>query len=124
MNNSKFALESNTLTEVTEKDNKPWLRQREGELVKIIEALRAVAQLQDWSSLKTLVFDGVVEKLEKDLLDQARKDNPDKLVMARLNGQLVWAKKFADIGKLSEIFRDELTRIRKSLYGSSTQKES
>lgn len=117
MNNSKIALDSVP----QEVDRKPWLHQREGELVKIIEAIGGVASSAEWSSLKTLVFQEVVEKLKKELFTEARKDTPDVLAMARINGQYTWAKKYADLDKLADSFRLELTNIRKQLYGKTEE---
>ncbi len=102
-------------------DKTPWLRERESELVKIIESLNGVVRTEAWSSLTNLVFAGVVEKLERELLNEARKDDPDKLVLARLNGQLVWAKKFADLGKLCDVYRVELLNVRNNLYGKTKE---
>lgn len=113
MNNSQLKIEELQ----PEVDRKPALREKESELVKTIEALRKVEMSSEWSSLKNYVFDGQVGKLEKELLDEARKDRPDNLAMARLNGQLLWAKKYADLSKLADLFRLELTRIRQILYG-------
>lgn len=123
-NNSKFALDQAILEETPEIDRKPWLRERESELTNIIGALRNVSQSEDWRSLKNRVFDGVVEKLEKDLLTEAKKDSPDSLVLARVNGQLVWAKKYANLEGLAEFFSNELTNIRKQLNYGSPPKES
>lgn len=113
MNNSQLKIEELQ----PEVDRKPALRQKEGELVKIIEALRKTEMTSEWSSLKNHIFDGLVEKLEKELLDEAKKDRPDNLALARLNGQLLWARKYADLLKLADLFRLELTRIRQLLYG-------
>lgn len=117
MNNSQLNIEELS----PEVDRKPALRERESELVKIIESLRKVEMSSEWSSLKKYVFDGHVVKLEKELLDEAKKDRPDNLALARLNGQLLWAKKYADLAKLADLFRLELTRIRLILYGNKAQ---
>lgn len=121
MNNSKLEIESFSLEE-PQRDRSPELREREGQLVRIIETLKGVAESKLWSSLKTQVFDGVVGKLERDLLFEARKDSPDQLAMARLNGQLMWAKKYADLDKLANDFRLELKQIRIVLYGKTQEK--
>lgn len=113
-NNSKFALDQFSLEEKP-RDISPMLQEKESNLMNIIEALKNVSQSEDWRSLKNRIFDGVVEKLERDLLIEAKKDSPDNLVLARLNGQLVWAKKYADLDKMAEVFRIELTNIRKQL---------
>lgn len=119
MNNSKLALDSLTLSEVKEPDRIPVLRKREGELVRIIESLRKVENSDEWSSLKELVFGHLVEKLKTELFTEARKDEPDTLRLSRTNGQLNWARKYADLDKLANDFRLELTNIRRILYGNN-----
>lgn len=118
MNNSNLGLETETLSE-QEVDRAPWLRERESELVRVIEAILAIEDTKEWSTLKNYVFDGVVEKLERDLLSEAKKEDPDKQKLASLNGQFVWAKKYADLKGLADVFRKELTNIRNQLksYG-------
>lgn len=118
MNNSYLEPESETLTE-QEVDRRPWLRERESELVRVIEAIKVIADTKEWGTLKNYVFDGVVEKLEKDLLTEAKKIDPDKQKLASVNGQFAWAKKYADLESLADVFRVELTQIRKQIksYG-------
>lgn len=116
MNNSFLAKENTLETiEPQEFDRKPWLRQKEGELVKVIEALRRISVSDDWSTLKSNIFEGVVEKLEKDMLNEAKEDKPDTLKLASLKGQYVWAKKYADLDSLAQAFKVELTGIQKQL---------
>lgn len=122
MNNSKLAIDNYSLEE-QEVDISPWLRERQSELVKIISAIDGVSSSKEWSSLTNLVFIGVVEKLERDLLNEAKKDTPDQLQLARLNGQLVWAKKYADLNSLANIFRNELKNVTDKLYGQ-TEKDN
>lgn len=121
MNNSKFAIEH--LFDEPKVDHKPELRENEVRLVKTIEALRAIAKTKEWSTLKNTVFDGVVETLENRLKSEASKKAPDTMELARINGQLVWARKYADLDSLAELFRLELTHVRTQLYGK-TQEES
>jgi hypothetical protein len=113
-NNSKFALDQFSIEEKPN-DITPMLQQKESDLINVIEALKNVSQSKDWRSLKNRIFDGVVEKLERDLLSEAKKDSPDNLVLARLNGQLVWAKKYADLEKMADVFRIELSNVKKQL---------
>ena len=115
MNNSKLALDSIPLKEEGNIDRKPMLREREGVLLKIISALQEVQSSKEWSTLKTEVFDNLVNTLEYGLRDEAKKDNPDSLKLNRLAGQLKWAEKYADLNKLENVFRVELTNIRQKL---------
>ena len=116
MNNSFIALDNlEPILEEKEIDRTPWLRNRESELVKIIEALRRIAKSEDWSTLKSNIFEGIVEYLEKEMLLEAKKDQPDIQKLASLKGQFVWAKKYADLDSLAEAYRGELAGIKRQL---------
>lgn len=104
-----------SLTENTTEDTKPRLRGREGELVTIIEALRAIEASAEWSSLKTYVFDGVVESLMRRLVTEASKSPLDDKEIYNLQGQLQWAKKYANLQKLADGFVLELKNVRLQL---------
>lgn len=119
-NNSKFALDSVPLKNEERADIKPQLRERESTLVKVLEAAQGVAATTAWSTLKTELFENLVNVLEKDIKDEAKKENPDALKLNRLAGQLKWAEKYADLTKLGNIFRQELIGIRKQLYGTES----
>lgn len=118
MNNSKLSIDNFSL-EGKEVDISPVLRERESELVKIIDSLNKVATSDEWSSLTNLVFNGVVEKLERDLLGEAKKDDPDKQKLASLNGQFVWARKYANLNGLANFYRNELKNLREKLHGKT-----
>lgn len=118
MNNSKLAIDSVSLSPEENVDIKPQLRQREGTLLKIIEALQGVEKSAAWSTLKTEVFDNLVNVIEKELRDEAKKESPDTLKLNRLAGQLKWAEKYSDLSKLEKVFRTELISIRNNLYGT------
>ncbi len=120
MNNSKLALDSIDITEEQRVDIKPQLRQREERLLKIIEAIQGVNKTVEWSTLKIEVFDNLINVLEKDLKDEARKENPDLLKLSRIGGQLKWAEKYADLSKLENGYRQELTGLRKNLYDTES----
>lgn len=117
-NNSKLAIDSMALSEDKPVDTKPLLRQREGTLLKIIEAIQGLAKTIEWSTLKTELFDNLVNVLERDIKDEAKKESPDTMKLNRLAGQLKWAEKYSNLQKLESVFRQELTGIRKNLYGT------
>lgn len=118
MNNSKLAIDTVSLSLEKEVDRSPQLIEREGRLIKIIEAIQRTGQTQEWSTLKTEVFDGIVNVLEREIKDEAKKESPDTLKLNRLAGQLKWAEKYSDLTKLENVFRQELNGLRKTLYGS------
>ena len=108
------------MQEVTPPENpQEKLRDREALLVRLIEAVQRVMQTQDWSSLKTEVFDGLAERFKSELLSEAKKENPDSNKLNRLAGELKWAEKYADLDKYAETLRVELKGIRLRLHGKS-----
>ena len=115
MNNSQFALEQ-SLSEEKKVDPKPLLREREQKLLKILEALQGVQSSKEWSTLKTELFDSLSVSLKKELLNEAKKDDPSPMRLNRLAGELKWAEKFADLSKLEHGYKVELSNIRKNLY--------
>lgn len=117
MNNSKLAVDFTEITLEEKADITPILRERETKLTKIINAIQGIANTDEWSTLKTEVFDGLARTLGNDIQREARKDSPDTLKLNRLAGQLKWAEKFSDLSKLENVFRTELTNIKKQLYG-------
>lgn len=108
MNNS-FVIE-------TKEDTKSVvLGEREGELVRIIEAIRAIAGSEGWSTLKTLVFDGVLESLEHRLASESKREEINQPEIYRLQGQIAWAKKYSDLETLANAYRLELINVRSQL---------
>ena len=102
-----------------EDEKAPILRQRQTELVKIIDSLQAIINSEDWKVVKVLVFDGLVDTLEKRLQSEASKKLIDTDELHRLTGQLMWAKRYADLNKLNDVFKLELTSIRNKLNANN-----
>ena len=118
MNNSKIALDNEDVFQEKDRDNTPmltFLRKKEGELVKIIEAIERVAHTSDWKVLRESVFDGLTDSLEKRLQAEANKSQIVESEVYRLQGQLVWARKFADFKKLADAYRSELSNVKQKL---------
>lgn len=120
MNNSKLAIESVSF-ELEQPIDSSRLRERESELLQIIDALVKVQKLKEWGTLKTYVFDGRTESLQKQLLAEAKKLPADTQKLAKLTGELKWAERFSDLLSLESEFREELQAIRLQLHGT-TQK--
>ncbi len=121
MNNAKMVLDSLVPEQpITDVES---LREREVALTKLINAVHGIRQTGEWSSLKELLFDNLKESLQKQMLSEAKKPNPDTNRLNRLSGELKWAERYSDLEKLEYEFRVELQNIRQMLYGQ-TQKES
>ena len=100
------------LSETTREDITPKYRAEEARLLKIIEALQEVEQSKGWSTLKTEVFDTLVNVLEKDIRNEARKGTPDPNRLNRLTGEIEWAERYSDLGKLGNRYREQLQAVR------------
>ena len=113
MNNSIIHLEE------PHDEGKVKTQEREASLVKTIEAIQRIKQSQDWSTLKTEIFDGLPSMLRKSLLSEAKKEDPNTNLLNRITGELKWAERFSDLEKLENTLRVELKAIRIRLYGKT-----
>lgn len=100
-------------------DIKPKLQAEEARLLRIIEAVQGLSSSKEWSTLKTEVFDNLVNSLERDLRDEAKKTNPDPLKLNRIAGEMKWAERFSDFNKFEQAHRIQLQQIRLKLYGNT-----
>lgn len=112
-----LAMESVKLSLEAKTDNTVQLREREAKLSTIIGALRKIQETQEWSSLKDELFDPLVKTLERELENEAKREEPDTLKLNRIAGQLKWAEKYSDLRKLETVFAVELTNIKKLIHG-------
>jgi phage terminase small subunit len=115
MNNSKIALDGSLAIEEPKLDVRPKLREREATVVRIIEAIRGIKQSAEWSTLKSEIFDALTDRFSRELTEEAKKEQADPLKLNRIAGQLKWAERYSDLGKLEEQYLTELSGIRKQL---------
>ncbi len=113
MNNAILSFES--LEPEPKVEGSAVLRERQIKLAKIIEALNALISNPSFKVLKEMVFDGMVEKLEKELKTESSKDELNAPEIYRLQGQIKWAKRYTDFYKLAETYKIELESINKKL---------
>lgn len=95
-------------------DMTPSLQEKKAVLLRLIEAIDNLSKNSDWQTLKELMFDGQVEKLEKNLLSEAKLNELSSPKIYRLQGNLEWARRF-DLYKLAETYKKELNGITKKL---------
>lgn len=113
MNNAKIALDNQG--EEINQERISFLQKQQGELSQVIEAIHAVEANSDWQKLKRLVLDGVISTLERQLATEVARKEIDTAEIYRLQGQLVWAKKYADLKKLGEFFKKQVESIKLQL---------
>jgi len=110
MNNALFFEDTESLQVDT-----TMLRRRQVELGKILEAIQELVKNKDWQILNSLIFEGMVERLEKSLQVEAKKNELLPAEIYRLQGQLLWARRYNNLYKLAEAYKIELNNITKKL---------
>lgn len=118
MNNSKIAFDN--VEEEDTGDRTSFLQKQQGELAQVLEAIKGVEAHRDWQKLKKLLLDGVVTTLERQTASEASKKEVNVPELYRLQGQLVWAKKYADLNKLGEFFKQQIENIKLQLKNDQT----
>lgn len=108
MNNSKIVID-NALSGETVVDRTPELRQREQELVAILDNIKKIRASEYWQAIESSVFKKDIEKLTRRL-----RTEKDTIEMYRLQGQVTWAEKYS-LENLEEQYRNELINTRKQL---------
>ena len=109
MNNSNLQLEEK------EDSRLSFLQEKRGELVRLVEAINRVEANEDWRKLKELFLYGVIDKLERQLRDEAKKDEVSLPKLYRLQGQIEWAKKYTNLKKISDDKRLEIENLKKQI---------
>jgi hypothetical protein len=89
---------------------------REAKLVRMVEAIARLSESSDWEILKEEIFDPVTKNLESRLMSEVKSEKINEPEIYRLQGQLVWARKYSNLETLKEVFKVELVNIRKT-YG-------
>lgn len=110
MNNSDIKLE------IKEDSRLSFLLEKQGELAQLVEAINRVEANDDWRKLKELFLNGVVEKLERQLKDEASRQEVSLPKLYRLQGQIEWARKYSDLKKFSNEKRLEIENLKKQTY--------
>ena len=113
MNNSKIALE-NLEADVSE-NHKAFLQKQQGEITQLVEVINRVEASEDWQKLKKLLLDGIVENLERQVKSEADRKELNAPELYRLQGQLFWARKYANLKKLSEVLKLQIENLKNQL---------
>lgn len=115
MNNSKIVIDDLNLTLEPDADNASRLRERESELVRLIDTINRIVSNSDWLTLKEIYLDRLIPSLEKQLKTESEKDEIIPSKIYRLQGKLEISKRYTDLEKLNDDFRKELVNVRLQL---------
>lgn len=119
MDNSFITMQNITIEMDEPVDNTERLSLREQELVKLIESLQLVIKSPEWKWLEANLWNGVVGSILRLRDNEVEKKPLNGPMIHSLNGQLAWAKKYANLSHLVDIYRQELEGIRKALKNAN-----
>lgn len=93
--------------------DKEKLRERQTELIKTIEAIDGVLRNRDWQVLREY-FEGSVDRLNRQLLAEAKTEEPNLKTIYKLQGELANAKRY-DLPTWADKLKKELEGIKINL---------
>lgn len=96
-------------------DTETALRERQTELIRIIESVDEVLRTKGWQTLKELIFDKRVESIERQLMAEAKMDEVVPKKLYKLQGELLGAKRYSDLRSYAEVLKKELEGIKLKL---------
>ena len=94
-------------------DTQKNIRDRQTELVLIIEAIDEVLKTKGWQTLKELVWDKEVERIERLLLSEAKGSEINFGTIFRLQGELQRTRRY-DLRSYAEMLKKELQGIKEN----------
>ncbi len=109
-NNSFIALEQLSVSEK--------YQEREVWLTKVILAVEEIIGSQSWSTLKSEYLEPELKILKRDLMKEAKAENPNTNKLNRLTGEIKWLEKLSDLEKYEKTLRVELQGIKQRLHGN------
>ena len=81
-------------------------------LTRLIEAIDGVLRTKDWATLEELHFSQEKRRIERLLLSEAKKLPVNDKEIYRLQGEMKWALRYADIRKWAEFLKNQLTELK------------
>lgn len=81
---------------------------RYDELVKIVESFERLEKSEEWGVLKEYVFSKSLISIERQLLNAANEIPIDIPKVYKLQGELSWARRFNDINRFIETYKQQL----------------
>lgn len=103
MNNAVFQ-EENEPTESTEIQIALLTRQ--------IEAVAGLLENKDWRTLQELCFSKEIERIDRLLLQEAKKTDMNFGAMLTLQGELKWAKRYSDLASWAKLLKNQLDNLK------------
>ncbi len=99
------------MDELTE-ERKALLRERQAELMRLLDALTKLDKSEEWHILKELVFDKSVTSIEKTMINETQRPEINTNKLYKLQGELDWARKYSDINRFADTLKKQLQEIK------------
>ncbi len=84
----------------------------EARLTRMIEALARLLVSQEWAVLQELHFGRELERVERLLISESKKDLLEDREIYRLQGELKWAKRYADLREWAKALTNQLKKLK------------
>lgn len=96
-------------------EDKKLYQERHNELVKIVESFASLEKSEEWATLKELVFDKELEKINRLITIEALNGVIDVSKMYRLQGRRDFARQFCDVKKYVDMLVKQLEELKKHI---------
>lgn len=100
--------------ELTE-EQKIRLREKQTELIKLLETLQGLEKTDEWQTLKELVFKPSLNAIQKQIISEALNPTIDTNKLYRLQGEWTWAKQHADTDRFASTLKKQIEDIKNKL---------
>lgn len=104
------------MDEKTSEDSKALLRERQTDLIQIIEAFASLEKNEAWTVIKNLVYDKSLASIERQILIQSLTQEVSIEKIYKLQGEWAWAKQFSNPIQFVDLLKKQLTEIKKKLH--------
>lgn len=91
------------------------LRERQSEMMTLIEALVKLDKSKEWGVVKELVFDRSLTSIERQLMNESLAPEVSTSKIYKLQGEWAWAKQFCDVNRFVENLKKQLENLNKQI---------
>lgn len=91
------------------------LREKQGELVRVITAFESLEKSKEWETLTELVFKNSLASIERQILNEALSKEINTGALYKLQGEWVWAKQYNEPERFISTLKQQLEGIKNKL---------
>lgn len=82
---------------------------------RVLEALDKLEKSEEWNTLKEIIFNEALVRIERALLSEATKPIVDTQKIYILQGEMKWAKRYCNIKRFADFHKSLLEEINNQL---------